>query len=272
LYAVLTAIIFRLSLNPAIPLKSFVIIKTGSTLSPIRQRFGDFEDWMNAGCGLYGAPVIDVAGGEALPLPGTLVGAIITGSPAMVTDQSEWMQSLAVWVRQAVREEIPVLGVCFGHQLLAQAMGGHVDYHPEGREIGTVAIELTEEGKRDALLGHLPERFTAHVTHAQSVIRLPANAVRLAANTYEAHQAFRVGECAWGVQFHPEFSAAIMRGYVDEHAAALHEQGRDVAALKAAIADTEAANALLKRFYGYCAERWLRDGDAPKPVNPDSGR
>jgi GMP synthase (glutamine-hydrolysing) len=248
-------------------LKSFVIIKTGSTLLALRQRFGDFEDWMRAGCGLSGARVIDVAEGEALPVPDTLFGVIITGSPAMVTDRSEWMQSLAVWLREAVREKIPLLGVCFGHQLLAQAMGGCVDYHPEGREIGTVAIELTEEGKRDPLLGHLPDRFTAHVTHAQSVRRLPANALRLAANAYEAHQAFRVGECAWGVQFHPEFTAEIMLGYVAEHAAALHEQGRDVAALKSAIAETEAANALLKRFYGYCAER-----RRVKPVNPDSDR
>jgi GMP synthase (glutamine-hydrolysing) len=237
-------------------LKSFVIIKTGSTLLPIRQRFGDFEDWISEGCGLSGVPVMDVAGGEALPLPETLSGAIITGSPAMVTDQSGWMQSLAVWVREAVSEAVPLLGVCFGHQLLAQAMGGHVDYHPEGREIGTVAIELTEEGKRDPLLGYLPGRFTAHVTHAQSVRRLPASALHLAGNAYEAHQAFRVGECAWGVQFHPEFTAEIMRSYVDEHTAAQqHEQDRDVAALKAAIADTEAANALLKRFYGYCTER-----------------
>jgi GMP synthase (glutamine-hydrolysing) len=198
-------------------------------------------------------------------------GAIITGSPAMVTDQAGWMQSLAVWIREAVDRAIPLLGVCFGHQLLAEAMGGCVDYHPEGREIGTVAIELTESGKRDPLLGCLPDMFTAHVTHAQSVLRLPADAVLLAANAYEAHQAFRAGECAWGVQFHPEFSADIMRGYIDERAAVLHAQGRDVAALTAAIAETEAANTLLKRFYGYCADRQLRAA-RPEKVSQDNAR
>jgi GMP synthase (glutamine-hydrolysing) len=241
-------------------MKAFVIIKTGSTFPSLQQQFGDFEDWMIGGCGLSVAevPVIDAMAGDTLPSVESLAGAIITGSPAMVTDQADWMRSLATWIPEAVEQKIPLLGVCFGHQILAQAVGGCVDYHPEGREIGTVAVELTEEGRRDPLLGYLPDTFKAHVTHAQTVIRLPANARRLAANAYESHHAFRVGECAWGVQFHPEFTANIMRAYVGEYAGALSEQGYDVAVLKAAIKDTEAANALLKRFYGYCRERKTR--------------
>ncbi len=240
-------------------MKSFIIIKTGSTFPSIQQRFGDFEDWMIGDCSLPTAkvPVINVMAGEALPTVDSLAGVIMTGSPAMVTDEADWMSSLSNWIAQVVERSVPLLGICFGHQLLAQAMGGEVDYHPGGREIGTVAIYLTAEGRQDALLGYLPETFTAHATHAQTVIRLPPNALHLAGNPYEAHHAFRLGDCAWGVQFHPEFTADIMQAYVSECADMLHIQGHDVDALKAAIDHTEEANKLLQRFYAYCAEKQL---------------
>ncbi|MGR9088319.1 MAG: glutamine amidotransferase [Gammaproteobacteria bacterium] len=243
-------------------MKTFVIIKTGSTFPSIQQQFGDFENWMIDGCGLSaaGVPVVDAAGGERLPPAESLSGVIVTGSPAMVTEQADWMRSLSGWLSRLVAYHVPVLGVCFGHQLLAQAMGGEVDFHPEGREIGTVAITLTEEGRQDPLLGYLPDRFAAHVTHAQTVTRLPENARRLAGNPFEAHHAFRVGDSAWGVQFHPEFTADIMRAYVGGYSEVLRAQGCPVDAIRAAIDHTEAVNELLKRFHDYCTEKQGRQG------------
>src|SRR5690625_6734079 len=81
-----------------------------------------------------------------------------------------------------------MLGVCYGHQLMAAAFGGHVDFHPEGRESGTLAVRLTETGRADALLGTLPERFYAHLTHAQSVLEAPSDAQVLAFNDHDANQ------------------------------------------------------------------------------------
>lgn len=229
-------------------MKTLVIIKTGSTFAVLRERFGDFEEWIARECsdGLA-ITVVNAAAGETLPDLGSVSGIAVTGSPAMVTDKTDWMQTLSTWLVQAVQASVPTLGICFGHQLLAQALGGTVDYHPQGREIGTVTVNLTDAGKQDRLLGSLPAVFLAHVTHAQSVIRLPADAIHLAGNGFEPHHAFRVGTCAWGVQFHPEFSAAIMSGYITVQADALQTAGRDVEALHASVTDS-AANGLLTQF------------------------
>lgn len=90
----------------------------------------------------------------------------------MVTDQAYWVQKLADWIPKVLDRNIPTLGICFGHQKLAQSLGGLVAFHPGGREIDTVPITLTPEGKQDYLLGALPEVFM----DAQTVIRLPTGA------------------------------------------------------------------------------------------------
>jgi GMP synthase (glutamine-hydrolysing) len=231
-------------------MKPFIIIKAGATFPTLRQKLGDFEDWIihESGSSNLAITVVNAMEGEALPPVNTISGVVITGSHAMVTDNDAWMQELVAWISEVVERHVPFLGICFGHQLLAKAMGGLSDYHPNGREIGTISIQLTPEGKTDRLLGCLPNDFIAHTTHAQTVIKLPPDAFRLAENSFEIHHAFRLGDSAWGVQFHPEFSADIMRTYVSEQTATLLKEGHNVEALKAAIGNTDAANTLLKRF------------------------
>ena len=88
--------------------------------------------------------------------------------------------------------------------MLAHTFGGSVDYHELGEEKGEVEIRLTEEGKKDPLLGVLPEHFSAYASHFQTVTRLPQNAVILAQNDFESTHALRFKDNVWGVQFHPE--------------------------------------------------------------------
>ena len=196
--------------------KPLVIFKVGSTYPDIAAELGDFEHWIAAGlpASTLHVKVVDPRAGDALPATEAVAGVIVTGSHSMVTDREPWSEQVAEWLRAAVAAELPLLGMCYGHQLLAHALGGEVANHPQGIELGTVEVARTEAAHGDPLFDALPARFAAQSAHRQSVRRLPAGAVLLAGNDFEPHHAYRVGERAWGVQFHPEFSAAATAAYV----------------------------------------------------------
>jgi GMP synthase (glutamine-hydrolysing) len=231
-------------------MKPFLIIKTGSTLAELRATQGDFEDWMVSGSGLgpHHFTVVNVEAGESLPDYDTLGGILITGSHAMVSERLPWSESAAAWLAGAVQRCIPTLGICYGHQLLAHALGGRVEYNPRGREYGTFEITLTPAAQNDSLLSILPASPHLHVSHSQSVLELPAGAVRLAYSDRDSNQAFCANQCAWGVQFHPEFNAHIMRAYIHHSRAALFAEGQDPQQLMATCSDNPLGSQVLQRF------------------------
>lgn len=233
--------------HPTTP--ALYIIKTGDTLPALQTQHGDFEDWIERGLQGQGLPVrtIDPRTQAEWPAQAQIAGVVVTGSPAMVTDRAEWSERTAAWLALQVGQDVPVLGICYGHQLLAHALGGAVGHHPQGIEIGTVAVQSTEAAASDPVFGALPAQFQAQVVHEQSVLRLPPGATVLARNGHEPHQAFRVGPHAWGVQFHPEFSRTVMQDYLD-----LLGSKKPGAASPGPADDTPEAAALLPRF-----ARWV---------------
>lgn len=231
--------------------KPLAIFKAGSTWPAMAARHGDFEDWLKRSMGLEASrhtTVVAVATGAPLPPPAALAGAIITGSHAMVTDRPAWSEALAGWLREAVPTGLPVLGICYGHQLLAHALGGEVANLEPEPEVGTICVALTEASHDDPLFHDLPARFPAHASHVQSARRLPDDAVHLARSQREPHHAFRVGPRAWGVQFHPEFDTEAMRAYVHRWAEKPNAPQRDWAAVDAGVEDTPAAAEITRRF------------------------
>jgi len=232
-----------------------LIVKLGDFIPDLAAQRGDFESWISAGLGDVPVRVVDPRRGEALPAPGEVVAAVVTGSPAMVTDREAWSETTARWLAGRVAEGLPVLGICYGHQLLAHALGGEAAWHPGGMEIGTVTLKKSEAARMDPLFADLPECFPAHVVHRQTAHRLPPGAECLASSDFEPHHAFRVGEAAWGVQFHPEFDTVAMRGYIDQWAAPLRQGGADPDELAAAVTETAAATSLLRRFARFVVER-----------------
>ena len=236
-------------------MKKLCIIKLGSTYPDMKSRFGDFEDWTRAGLDVPESfvRVVDVQKGRGLPAPEKCAGAILTGSHAMVTDEAQWSVRTENWLKDLLCAGVPVLGICYGHHLLARAAGGKAGYHPRGKEVGTVEVRVfPETAATDPLFAKVRRRFPAQATHSQTVLKLPPTAVHLAESDHDPHHAFRIGTRAWGVQFHPEFSADIMRAYIQKRAEELLREGQNPDRLVQTTAPTPAAAAILSAFARLC--------------------
>lgn len=232
--------------------KPILILSAGNTFPVISETEKDFDEWIAQALGNSCAQWrMDAREVLSLPDPIELAGVVISGSHAMVTDHHTWSEHLAIWLRQCIDSRLPLLGICYGHQLLAYAAGGEVGNRPQGIDIGTKTIALSAAASHDYLFRELPENFAAQLVHSQSVLTLPDKAVLLANSENEEHQAFRIGQCAWGVQFHPEFSASVMRGYIEQVS---RSQGLedDISQLLGEVTDTPEATFLLRRFSAFC--------------------
>ncbi|MDM8543247.1 glutamine amidotransferase [Desulfococcaceae bacterium HSG9] len=240
-------------------MKKLFIIKTGSTFPATAKHFGDFEKWTADALGAADVEICIFDAKHDMPLPAATecAGVVITGSHSWVTDNLPWSVKLEKWIVSLLEARTPLFGICYGHQLIAQAAGGLVGDCPRGQEIGTVAIHLLPECGDDALFQQLPQSFSVHATHSQTVQRLPPDAIRLAANNYEPNHAFRLGDCAWGVQFHPEFNAGIMRSYIKEQTDELESAGMDVSELLNSVIETPVAAKALRNFARIVEKRKL---------------
>ena len=227
-----------------------LVIKCGSALRSLVSERGPLPRWILSpmGVGREEASIADVREGDGLPGHDAVSAVVVTGSPAYTTDHPDWAERTAEWLREAVTRGLPTLGLCFGHQLLAYALGGEVALNPSGREIGTVELRLTGKAQVDPLLGSLPPTFPVQVSHRQTVLRLPEGAVHLAYSQGDQHQAFRIDGQAWGLQFHPEFDRHIMSAYIRYHADDLRAEGFDPERLLVACQETPIAREILRRF------------------------
>ncbi|MGE3300503.1 MAG: hypothetical protein AB7I39_08695, partial [Arcobacter sp.] len=127
-------------------MKKLYIIKCGSTFESMRKELDDFEHWIinkfeNKDIDVS---IIDAQQNSILPIPKKTDAIILTGSHSMVTDEEAWSLELEKWLKNVVNDEVPLLAICYGHQLLAKSLCGVSGYHKNGMEIVTVEINLDE--------------------------------------------------------------------------------------------------------------------------------
>jgi GMP synthase (glutamine-hydrolysing) len=154
--------------------------------------------------------------------PPAFDGVIISGSQSSVyDDERAWIAELSRWVEGAIADGLPILGVCWGHQLLAQVLGGTV----KGGSYELGYVNILQEAD-DPIWNGIPTPFTAFASHSDHVVELPTGATLLASNETGV-QAFR-HEQVYAVQFHPEYDLQTAEAMINSKTTLSREE-RDAA-------------------------------------------
>jgi GMP synthase (glutamine-hydrolysing) len=242
-----------------------IVLRAGDAAPPVAARRGEFFSWIRReGESAWPAPhewvqhdvrEVDVA----LPDPKDADCFIMTGSSSSVTERAPWMLRAEELLRRIVLDhKIPFFGICFGHQMLAEALGGKVAKNPFGREIGTIEVKMKSgvSADSDPILENLPTTFTANATHVDAVVTLPPNAKVLAETSLDPNAIYVIGDTAAKcVQFHPEFDGDSMRGYVEARAHLITAEGLDADAIHRRTVDTPQGADTLRNFLRFVRNR-----------------
>ena len=228
-------------------MRRIAILKTGSTrlTQTVARRGGDYESWFAETLVPLGVQVevLDAVGGE-LPDRNDWDGVVITGSPASVHHREPWSEAAGRWIARRVAKGMPTLGVCYGHQLLADALGG--DTGPSHTpELGLYDVELLAE---DPLFTDLPSPWPSFEIHYDEVTQLPRDAKLLARSPRCAVQAFGIANHVRAVQWHPEFDAFGVREAIDQDADNLRRIGMDPTELRDRVEEQPLATKILENF------------------------
>lgn len=220
---------------------------------------GIFRDFLKSDGHTWDA--IELDQGEAFPSFDGYDALWVLGGPMDVWQEDEypWLKQEKTFIREAVRERgLPYLGLCLGHQLLAEALGGEVGLS-KTPEIGVMPVNLTNEGSQGELFDGVSESFNCLQWHSAEVIRMPEGGVVLASSPACESQAMKWGSNVYSLQFHVEIEIDTVKNWskIPEYAAALEramgEGGVDRFDAEAA-ANMGDFNAMAERIYN----NWLR--------------
>lgn len=172
------------------------LVEAGARLTTVHPYAGD-----ELPAGMDGHDALLVLGGPQQAYPDPVTGAW----------SAPWLPAVLGLLREAVGTHSPTLGICLGGQLLAQAYGGRVAPGLAGPEIGASLVAKRDSSADDPLFGPLPLTPDVVQWHDDAIVELPGGALLLASSARYPHQAFRLGERAWGLQFHIETDEQMIR-------------------------------------------------------------
>ena len=185
------------------------IIETGLPPEPIREKYPNgyplmFERLFHAADPEMTFETVSVVNGDALPDPESLEAILITGSAYGVYDDAPWMRQLKEWIGFAAEHKVPMIGICFGHQIIADALGGDVRKSEKGWGLGRHTYEICT--RPDWMRGDEAE-FSVGVSHQDQVLAPPADAEVLARSDFAPNAGLIYGRGPiLSFQGHPEFS------------------------------------------------------------------
>jgi len=195
--------------------KKIAILSAGPGLPEIVKKFGHSSEWISHILSSYNLSFdIREVYENNFGTYENIDGWIITGSKHSVYDNIDWIKSIQKFLFKLIKMKKPILGICFGHQLLAKVLGGNVMKNPLGWELGSYKVKLTKNGMNSFIFQDVDDNEIFYESHQDTVSELPPKSISLA-TTLKSNQAFQYGENVFGVQFHPEFSWEVTRKLMD---------------------------------------------------------
>jgi GMP synthase (glutamine-hydrolysing) len=228
-----------------------LLLQLGEAVDPVRQVHGGYTDWYRRAWEGDFTVHDGRQPGKAPPIR-DFAALVVTGSARSLVAPEPWMDDAADLLTRAHDAGVAILGVCFGHQLIGHTFGGKVVQNPNGWEIGTMEVTISDAGRQDPLFQGLPDTIRVNLSHEDIV---EGDVQVLAGNPRTRVQALAHGEHVRGIQFHPEFTGVVTRGYLEARRRLLAAKGLDVDALVADCVDCPHGVAVMRNFRRFFVER-----------------
>ena len=196
-------------------MKNVVILSNGPGLTEIITKYGHSSDWIpriinNKNINFTIKKVYE----NDFNIDLNADAYILTGSKFSIYDDIDWIYKLIDFTKKLIDNQRYILGICFGHQVLAHCLGATVKKNKLGWELGSYKINLTAKGLKNRLFEGFSSQEIVYESHQDTVLNLPSN-VDILADSTKSNQSFSYNEKVFGVQFHPEFSKEVTRMLMD---------------------------------------------------------